>query len=219
MAEDLSLYCKFCSRLCKNKNSLAQHELRCRKNANRRCYDNLKSLGREPWNKGLTLETDERIRLATEKCKKTNSEKPEGSFSHPHTEEFKQKQRERALENHWENHFGSHRSYLYKGIKFVSSYEVILAKDLDSNGVLWEKPRRFKYTDNKGKEHYYTADFYLPEYNIYLDPKNDYLIEHANPVLGYTDIQKIGWVQQQNNIKVIILDKNHLSWECIKEFI
>lgn len=70
MAEDFSLYCRFCSRPCKNKNSLSQHELRCRKNANRRCYNNLKSLGREPWNKGLTSETDERIRLATERCKK-----------------------------------------------------------------------------------------------------------------------------------------------------
>lgn len=30
-----SLYCKYCGKLCKNKNSLAQHECRCDKNPNK----------------------------------------------------------------------------------------------------------------------------------------------------------------------------------------
>ena len=29
------LYCKYCGKLCKNKNSLAQHECRCDKNPNK----------------------------------------------------------------------------------------------------------------------------------------------------------------------------------------
>lgn len=36
-----SLLCKHCGRLCKNLNSLAQHELRCKQNPDRRCYDHL----------------------------------------------------------------------------------------------------------------------------------------------------------------------------------
>jgi hypothetical protein len=58
--------------------------------------------------------------------------------------------------------------------------------------------------------HYYTPDFYLPEYDIYLDPKNDFLIENINPVLGYTDIDKIHQVELENNIKVLILNKDQL---------
>lgn len=34
------LYCKFCGKECKNKNSLIQHEIRCKKNPNR-LYTNI----------------------------------------------------------------------------------------------------------------------------------------------------------------------------------
>jgi hypothetical protein len=67
--------------------------------------------------------------------------------------------------------------------------------------------------------HYYTPDFYLPEYDVYLDPKNDFLINNNNPSLGYKDTDKIKWVELYNNIKIIILDKNHLVWDKIKEII
>lgn len=43
----------------------------------------------------------------------------------------------------------------------------------------------------KGIKHTYTPDFYLPEYNVYLDPKNDYLINNINPGLGFKDVDKI----------------------------
>lgn len=62
-----------------------------------------------------------------------------------------------------------------------------------------------------GKQHRYTPDFYLPEYDIYLDPKNDYLINNINPSLGYNDVEKIKKVSTQNNIKILILDVNSLT--------
>lgn len=37
------LNCIYCNKLCKNKNSLAQHECRCKSNPNRKCYDNLQA--------------------------------------------------------------------------------------------------------------------------------------------------------------------------------
>ena len=52
------LECKYCGKLCKNKNSLAQHELYCKGNPNRKVY--------KRWNDGLTKETDQR--LLTEKA-------------------------------------------------------------------------------------------------------------------------------------------------------
>ena len=63
----------------------------------------------------------------------------------------------------------------------------------------------------------YYPDFYLPEYNVYLDPKNDYLINNKSKRFGITDVEKIEKVEQQNGIKIILLDKDNLTWENIKE--
>lgn len=48
---------------------------------------------------------------------------------------------------------------------------------------------------------------------------NDFLINNNNLSLGYKDTDKIKWVELYNNIKIIILDKNHLIWDKIKEII
>lgn len=114
------------------------------------------------------------------------------------------------------------KDYFYNGNHFISSYEVIVAKELDKNNIQWEKPKRFKYYENNDinkSYHYYTPDFYLPKYDIYLDPKNDFLINNINPSLGYKDLDKIKWVEQYNNIKVIVLNKNQLLWNIIKQII
>lgn len=84
-----------------------------------------------------------------------------------------------------------------------SSYEYKVAKSLDHNNINWTRPSYILY-DNKR----YFPDFYLTDYNVYLDPKNDYLITQ--------DRAKIDKVQQQNNITVIILDKTQLSWKEIQ---
>lgn len=105
-------------------------------------------------------------------------------------------------------------------IKLESTYEHQVAKSLDENSVKWEKPiKKFRYIDVLGKKHTYIPDFYLPEYDVYLDPKNDYLINRINPKLGYKDIDKIKWVCEQNNIKVIVLNSEQLSWNIISNLI
>lgn len=62
---------------------------------------------------------------------------------------------------------------------------------------------------------FHMPDIYLVDYDIYLDPKNDFLIENVNPSLGFSDKVKIKLVEEQNQITVLILDKNHLSWKNI----
>lgn len=87
-----------------------------------------------------------------------------------------------------------------------SSYEYKVALDLDTNQVRWSRPKGLKYTLD-GKARTYLPDFYLIDYNVFLDPKNDFLIQQ--------DAQKIEQVQLQNNVTVIVLDKNNLTWLCI----
>ena len=55
--------CKFCGKACKNANSLRNHEHLCKLNPNRQESSWTKfNKEHEPWNKGLTKETDERVK-------------------------------------------------------------------------------------------------------------------------------------------------------------
>lgn len=62
---------------------------------------------------------------------------------------------------------------IYKGQKFDSNWEIIIAQFLDNNNITWNKPMTgITWTDKTNKQHKYFPDFYLPDYDIYLDPKN-----------------------------------------------
>lgn len=97
----------------------------------------------------------------------------------------------------------------YGGVILESSYELSVAKDLDRNNIRWERCSRFYWVDHTGKKRHYTPDFFLPDYDIYLDPKNDYLITQ--------DQEKIRLCSEQNDIIIYILNKNQLDWLNIKD--
>lgn len=57
------LNCQYCGKECKNRNSLCNHERLCKNNPNRQIsYLVNYSKTHDTWNKGLTKETDERLR-------------------------------------------------------------------------------------------------------------------------------------------------------------
>jgi hypothetical protein len=108
------------------------------------------------------------------------------------------------------------RKIKYKNKLLGSTYEYKLAVDLDKNNIKWDTCKRFRYIDPNGKDRTYTPDIYLIEYDIYLDPKNDYLINNINPRLKFKDSEKIKLVESQNNIKIFILNKDQLCWDYIQ---
>lgn len=57
-----------------------------------------------------------------------------------------------------------------------SSWELALAKRMDSIGVEWERPNPIQYTDEDENCHNYFPDFYLPHFDLYLDPKNSFVL-------------------------------------------
>ena len=97
--------------------------------------------------------------------------------------------------------------------------ETKIANFLFLHGVNYEYEKLYPYDCSDPLRKTYRPDFYLTDYDIYLDPKNDFLIENINPNLGYKDTDKILWVEQQNNIKILIVDKDNLSWDNIKTMI
>ena len=58
---------------------------------------------------------------------------------------------------------------------YVNS-EIEIAKYLDGNNYKWIRPPALEYFIN-GIKHFYFSDFYLPDYDIYLDPKNSFVMK------------------------------------------
>ena len=93
-----------------------------------------------------------------------------------------------------------------KEVTLQSTYELICSKILNEMGIKWCRPKAMKYNNRN-----YFADFYLPEYDIYLDPKNSYKAK--------LDFDKIERVKEQNNVKVFILEQAQLTKEFIKSLL
>ena len=212
-----SLNCTYCGKLCKNNISIAQHERCCKENPNRYItplmrYNLSDHSGCNQYTKAkkLGLPKPEISEATREKM----AEKARGRL---HTEAYKRYMSKVAKEREFGGWHTS-RSFLYKGVILDSSYEKTLAEDLDRNNIKWERPRPFLYTLN-GEQHRYYPDFFLLELSVYIDTKNDFLINNINPKLGISDVEKIKLVSEQNHVKILILDKNNLTWDKVKTFL
>lgn len=199
--------CKFCNKIINNKGSLKSHEIRCKSNVERVKFD-IDYSQRKTSNQYMKARD-----LGVDVPASTQKGKP-GKRGYKHTEEFKIRQRAVAIERK----LGGVRQSKwieYRGKTLGSSYELRLAEDLDLHNIKWENNKKFSYIDPLGKVRTYTPDFYLIDYDVYLDPKNDYLINNVNPSLGFSDKEKIQRAMDQNNIKVLILDKHSLDWKSV----
>lgn len=205
--------CQFCSRETTNAGANKKHEISCKSNPDaRRCggfeKNTRKGMGENQFTKAKRLG----LPIPESKCK------GRPGHSHPHTEESKKNLSKHAIKNGLGGVTQS-RWIEYKGKILGSSYELAVVKSLDKNNIKWDTCKRINYIDPNGKKRTYTPDIYLIDYDVYLDPKNDFLIENINPSLGFSDKEKIRLVEQQNNIKVLILNKYQLEWNTIEKLL
>lgn len=141
-----------------------------------------------PWNKGINSPySDEINKKRAESVKKAHAD---GKYkdsakkaaririengNHLHTEDSKEKIRQGALAS---PHRRLKKNVIeYNGVLLDSSWELELAKRLDELGIEWIRPDPIPWTDKEGITHNYFPDFYLPEYNKYIDPKNPHAAE------------------------------------------
>ena len=139
--------------------------------------DGYKNGTRVVWNKGLTKENDSRILKSIITFKNNHKLGKHKKVIIKDKELWKKNISNAALKS-------KHRRVCKKSVPYTckdgtvvildSSYEIKLAKILDEQNIRWTRPTPIRYKDRYGKLHHYFADFYLPDYNIYLDPKNDY---------------------------------------------
>lgn len=186
------LLCKFCSKECKNENSLRNHERLCKQNPN--CQESSltkyhasgASIGHKAgktglpaWNKGLL-----------------------GTFTgKTHSDETKKKMSEsknKLYASGWECKAGRCPKYDYSSpiagdIKVDGSWELVFCRYADANNLTWiRNKKRFRYIKPNGVESTYQPDFYVKEWGSYVEIK------------GYeTDLDKSKWSQFPERLKIL----------------
>lgn len=179
--ENISLNCRYCNKLCKNRNSLAQHEIRCNNNPNKidmsKCFNNCSH--NLAWNHGLTKDTDERVNKSAQTYKKNHKlglhKDTSGENNTSSRLEVKNKISQSCLKRSkngtWHTSLAKNMHYAYKENDLHGTWEVAYAVYLDENNIDWiRNTKRFEYF-YKGKKHYYTPDFYLTESDEYIEIK------------------------------------------------
>ena len=114
------------------------------------------------------------------------------NFGHKHSEETKKIISEKARASTHRRLIRSLRNYIKTdgtSIMLDSAWEEALAKRLDELGINWIRPPAIKWIDSKGTARNYFPDFYLPDYNLYLDPKNPYAIKSQQEKINCLMIQ------------------------------
>ncbi len=118
-----------------------------------------------------------------------------------HSPESKALMSQKALASKHRRLVRSIRKYTKKDGTIVtldSSWEEILAMRLDEIGINWIRPKvPISYVMIDGRTHNYFPDFYLPDHDIYLDPKNPHA---ANVQKTKLDVIK----KLMPNLKIIL---------------
>lgn len=169
--------------------------------------DGYKNNNRKAWNKGLTKETDDRVLKNALSIKKTW--KPCGAILLS-SKQLSDKAKAQGFGGYREN---AGRSKKFKVIDsfgkettLQSTYELKCFQILEELKISWNRPKALKYDGRN-----YFADFYLTDYNVYLDPKNNYKAR--------IDADKINKVRQQNNVKLYVLLEEQLTKDFIASLI
>lgn len=199
--------CKFCDKACKSINSVKNHERLCKLNPDR-SQPTCGMLGKKGGNQftkaaangtTFTISDETRNKISLANSKRSVSEETRAKLS-------------LIACSRAAKHSKYSKNTEYKlGVILESSYEVEVAKILDLLGIEWEKVRRGFVWDDNGKHRRYIPDFYLPSIDVYLDPKNDFLIKR--------DQKKISSATALNKITVIVLSKAEITLEYIEQLV
>lgn len=86
---------------------------------------------------------------------------------------------------------GSRKTFRYinpstnETVTLESTWELKIAELLDSFSISWDRPDPIPWVDKEGTSRLYYPDFYLPAYDVYLDPKNPYCMSRDTDKLAY----------------------------------
>ena len=173
-----NLFCQYCGKQCKHLNSLTQHEKRCPSNPNRlitnfsnpdwRNQNVPKRTGIAPWNKGLTTNTDSRLKAYGKKISKTLTGNSTGRASTPEKEEARKAKISATMKKNKKAGgirpgSGRGKKGKYKGYYCDSTYELVyIIYNIDHN-IKFDRCDFYYTYQYKGEYHKYFPDFILAD--------------------------------------------------------
>lgn len=171
------MICPYCKKEFETNLSLGCHKVRCSLNPNKKEWNSWRSTS--CWNKGLTKDTDERIKKQSETfhSRVENGEiKIQGHKHSIETKEILSKKRSEYLASA-ENAGGFKDVGWYK-IKNIKNIEYVVrglweynvALKLNELNILWIRNQYLNYFID-GVKKIYNPDFYLPELDEYIEVK------------------------------------------------
>lgn len=191
-------FCDKCNKSYNSKQKLAYHYWRshteegCMHNpfANKKNYNNQFSSGKIT---NHSLETKRKI-------SQWNIENPTGVAANPSL---------RAMAGHSKHYFV--QDTFGNDVILQSSWEYLMMLDLNLNGISWRRPMCFwlPIKNKNGRNKSYTPDFWLPDYDVYLDPK---AIKNNNQAVNIEL-----WIGYYKKKLLIITNKNLLNWLHVKQ--
>lgn len=186
------LFCQFCGKECKNKNSLVQHEIRCPDNESRInvAIKGFNTGNLIPWNIGLTKETSASVEKQSSSLKEYYADKQGAFFGKNHTEESKIK-----ISNSRKKYLSAHPEevpYVLNHSSKVSFPEWYFMN------ILNEREIQFQYNYPVGR---YRLDFANPSTKRYVEIDGE---QH------YLDKRIVEHDLERNNVL------KELGWCCIR---
>lgn len=211
--------CPICDRTGPTRQSVNSHFWRTHTEIGRSHKGGVKP-GSVSWNRGKTKETDERVRKNSESVARTYRKlKLEGKpiVPPPMSEEARKRL---SIEQTLHNRGGKSKWFVVDGQKVQGTWERNLAQLFSEKKIHWRKLRTekdiFTYTLN-GKTKRYTPDFYLKDFDVYLEPKGYWwgrdkekmrIVKETYPQIRFLVIEKDEYKKLLNG------DLSILSREC-----
>ena len=203
------LFCRFCNKQCKNLNSLKNHEVRCKQNENRLTISNHLTKwckkNNYSWNRGLTKETDERVKRNAENISESLKGEKNPFYGKHHSKKTKRLLSKKMKEY---SHLNAKRNSWakmgwYDNIWMMSTYELayyIYIRDLGENIIRCTDRFMYKYLN---EFHYYTPDFIV---------NNNYI-----EIKGYETEKDFAKYEAVNNLIVLRYDEIKPMIEYVKQ--
>ena len=164
--------CKFCGKVCKNANSLRNHERLCKENPDRQESSWIKfNHERGAWNKGLTKETDERVKKGAKTLSSNIKNGLTKQFDHKKywTEERRKEQSERKKKLYSE-HPEKHPNVKLAGNRVKMTYPEQVTLDwLNEHSI--KNEHNYHFITEKFNRY---VDFYLPDLNIFVEVDGEF---------------------------------------------
>ncbi len=216
--------CIFCQKKINNKGSLVKHQKSCLLNPERIIYKNnleeynkkvKNGLIKKPVNQWDTSRKNKDKYIITDETRIKIGLKHKGKKISDEQKKKLSLARSKNLEELGVGGFKNIKWYKINNIndeEFIvrGTWELKVAEILNSNNILWIRKIYLNYIDNNQVVRTYTPDFYLPNYNRYLEIKGFFSDE---------DKIKLNLILEQKKIYLLLIRGNNINEDLVKNII